>query len=78
MGSCSTLKNLASTSTTLTHITPEFAVLYVLAPFALAHDAIATEPNASNFRETNHRDRVFTPEVSLGPAFRSLAPPFIG
>ena len=77
MASCSTLKNLAASSTTLKHITPEFAVFYVLAPFALAHDAIATKPDTLNFRQTNYGAWVFTPEVSLGPAHRSHAPPLL-
>ena len=78
MASCSTLKNLSASSVVLTHVTPEFAVFYMLAPFALADDATAIELGALNLRQANHSDRVFTPEVSLGPAFRSLAPPFIG
>jgi len=78
MASCSTLKNLASSSAGLPHITPEFAFLYFLAPFALAHDATATEPQVLFLRQANHSERVFTPEVFLGPAFRSLAPPFVG
>lgn len=78
MDSCSTLKNLAPNSTALTHIAPEFATLYVLAPFALTHHGAPLEPNAPHSRQANHKDRVFTPEVSLGPAFRSLAPPSIG
>ena len=32
---------------------------------------------AASFRQAKPRDWVFTPEVSLGPAFRSHAPPFI-
>jgi hypothetical protein len=56
-------------------VVPEFFVLYFLTPTALALDATATAQKASLSRQANHRDWVLTPEVSLGPAFRSLAPP---
>jgi hypothetical protein len=35
----------------------------------------AAEPSVGPLRQTECRDWVFTPEVCLGPAFRSLAPP---
>jgi hypothetical protein len=75
---CSTLKNQLTSSGSPALVVPEFCVLYLLTPLTLALDATATGPEASCFRQANHGDWVFTPEVSLGPAFRSLAPPFIG
>jgi len=56
-------------------VVPELFALYFLTHSALAQDAPTTSREASFVRESNHRDFIFTPEVSLGPAFRSLAPP---
>ena len=75
---CFTLQNLVTTGDAPPLAVPEFSVLYVLTPLAFALDAMSTEPGASFSRQANLRDWVFTPEVSLGPAFRSLAPPFVG
>lgn len=74
---CFTLKNLLTSGGALTLVVPDFFVLYLLTPLALALDVTATEPEAAFARQANHRDWVLTPEVSLGPAFRSLAPPFV-
>ena len=41
-------------------------------------DATATQPQAAFDRQAHSREWTFTPEVCLGPAFRSLAPPFVG
>ena len=72
---CFTLKNTLTTGDAPTVNVPEFFVLYLLTPSALALDATATEQEASFSRQANRRDWVLAPEVSLGPAFRSLAPP---
>lgn len=56
-------------------VVPDFPILYFLTPAALALDAAASKPEAIFSRQANHSDWVLTPEVSLGPAFRSLAPP---
>ena len=74
---CFTLKNALTTGDAPTIVVPEFFVLYLLTPSALALDATAIGQDASFSRQANHRDWVLTPEVSLGPAFRSLAPPFV-
>jgi hypothetical protein len=50
----------------------------LLAPLSLALDATEGQPEAAFFRQSGTHDWVFTPEVCLGPAFRSLAPPFLG
>jgi hypothetical protein len=75
--SCVTLQNLLTSTSTVVLIVPEFSELYTLPPLALALDAMATEPTAPVSRQAWRWDWVFTPEVSLGPAFRSLAPPFL-
>ena len=56
-------------------IQPEFLLLYTLASFPFTIDATRIGPAMPIFRQAWRRDWVFTPEVSLGPAFRSLAPP---
>lgn len=50
--------------------------LYLLSPLAL--DEAEIQPQAAFALQVRSPERVFTPEVCLGPAFRSLAPPFIG
>jgi hypothetical protein len=75
--SCFTLQNLLTTSGALTLVVPEFPSLYTVAPVALALDTTATELTASVSRPAWPRNWVFTPEVYLGPALHSLAPPLL-
>ncbi|MCI0536828.1 MAG: hypothetical protein L0Z50_16545 [Verrucomicrobiales bacterium] len=77
MISCFTLKNLLTSGGALTLVAPDQPIFYILGPVALALDATATEPTASISRAARSRDWVFTPEVSLGPALHSLAPPLL-
>src|SRR5438445_11298110 len=74
--SCLTLKSALTSNGTAPLITPQFSLLYTLAPLALTLDATTVEPVAPLSRQARLRDWVFTPEVCLGPAFRSHAPPF--
>jgi hypothetical protein len=53
----------------------EFQLLDTLAWFAPAIQETEIELVVPLFRQARPGDWVFTPEVSLGPAFRSLAPP---
>jgi len=76
-GACLTLKTLLAGGDAPTLVAPQPHTLYLLVPFALALEVTATEPEALFSRQANHSDWVFRPEVSLGPAFRSLAPPFV-
>jgi len=73
---CVTLKSALVGCTATTLVQPDFQLLYTTAPLAL--DVKAVEPTSSFSRQAKARDWVFTPEVCLGPAFRSLAPPFVG
>jgi hypothetical protein len=75
--SCETLKSALSGNAASPLVTPEFSLLYTLAPTAIAVDATAIEPATSFSRQAGRRDWVFTPEVYLGPAFRSHAPPVL-
>ena len=72
---CVTLKSALVSSDATTLVQPDFQLLHTPAPLTL--DMTAVEPTASFSRQAKLRDWVFTPEVCLGPAFRSLAPPFV-
>jgi hypothetical protein len=74
---CSTLKNMLAGADSPTVVAPQLHTLYTLVSFSLSLDVTARAPHPPIFRRARSADRVFTPEVSLGPAFRSLAPPFL-
>lgn len=74
--SCSTLQNLFLGDSPTVPV-PEFYPLHTPVSFALELNLTAKEPGTSIYRQGTHGDWVLTPEVSLGPAFRSLAPPFV-
>ena len=73
---CLTLMNAVSSSASLTVVAPELPLLYTLAPDFLALPTTAIEPLAFFSRQARPADWILTPEVFLGPAHRSLAPPF--
>ena len=75
--SCDTLNSALTGHATALLVAPEFTLLYTLAPTVLALDATALEPAASFSRQADRRDTLHTPEVFLGAAFRSLAPPVL-
>lgn len=75
--SCDTLKSALSGNAASPPVTPEFSILYTLAPTALTLDATVIEPSACILRQADRRDRLLKPEVFLGAAFRSLAPPVL-
>lgn len=72
---CQALKTMLA-GDALTLPVPQLQTHYLLGPITVALDGIETEPEAS-FRQAKARPWVFTPEVFLGPAFRSLAPPML-
>ena len=74
---CSTLKSALVSSGSVALALPDFQLLYSLAPVALMLDVTAAEPTSPSSRQAKARDWVFTPEVCLGPAHRSHAPPFL-
>ena len=74
---CFTLKNPLVSGDAPTLVVPQFFVLYLLSSCALALDTTALKSESIFCRQANHRDWVLTPVVWLGPAFRSLAPPFV-
>ena len=74
---CSTLKTMLAGADAPPLVAPQPHTLYLLAPISLALDAAEEQPDAPFTRHAGTGDWVFTPEVCLGPAFRSLAPPFL-
>jgi len=76
--SCLTLKNAVLGSASPPLVQPEFSLLYTLTPAVLAVETTSIEATAGFTRQSWRRDWVFTPEVCLGPAHRSHAPPFLG
>lgn len=75
---CSTLKTMLAGSDAPTLTAFQTHTLYLLPSVVLALDATETRPQVSFSRQAHSREWTFTPEVCLGPAFRSLAPPFVG
>jgi hypothetical protein len=71
---CLSVKSLLYSDTGVSHFKPVFQSLYALPsePGSLQTETRAVTPA---FRQAKPADFVFTPEVCLGPAFRSLAPP---
>jgi hypothetical protein len=72
---CSTLKTMLAGGDAPTLTAFQTHTLYLLSPVVLALDATETQPQAAFSRQAHSREWTFTPEVCLGPAFRSLAPP---
>lgn len=75
--SCATLKSALSGNSTPPLIAPEFSFLYTLAPTTFALDAATVKLAASFSRQMDRGNWVFTPEVCLGSALHSLAPPLV-
>ncbi len=73
---CLTLKSALPNGNAPSYIHPDFSMLYTLAPLVFALDSATTEPATLCFRQARRGEWVFTPELCLGPAFRSLAPPY--
>jgi hypothetical protein len=75
---CSTLKTMLAGGDAPSLTAFQTHTLYLLPSVALDLDATETRPQAAFGRQAHSREWTFTPEVCLGPAFRSLAPPFVG
>jgi hypothetical protein len=72
---CLTLKSALTSGGTPALIAPQFPVLYTLAALATELDVADVKQTASSSTQSRYYEWVFTPEVCLGPAFRSHAPP---
>lgn len=75
---CATLKSALVDNDPSGTTQPNLSPLYTLALFSIVLETTASAPSAPIFRPAEKHDWVFTPEVCLGPAFRSLAPPALG
>lgn len=58
-------------------VKPNFTLTFTLDFLATAHLAAVAQTETLISRQPPDREFVFTPEVSLGAAFRSLAPPVL-
>ena len=72
---CSTLKATAQNAQPFVSAKPALLPLNLLCAFIQARDSVLAAPEDKSARQTNPRDRVFTPVVCLDAAHRSLAPP---
>lgn len=73
---CYTLKHLFADGPQPSVIIPEIP-LFDTAVIAQVVSCDAELGSSFGLRQDQRREWVFTPEVSLGPAHRSLAPPFV-
>ncbi len=72
---CVSLHSLVPTTPCAILAKPDFGFAFTLS-FVLPSESVAlAQLEASISRQPPDCNRVFTPEVCLGPAFRSLAPP---
>ncbi len=74
---CSTLKTMLAAGDALTLVAPRLYTVYLLTPISLVLDAPATQMELPFSRQAGRGDWIFTPEVCLGSALHSLAPPFV-
>jgi len=75
---CSTLKTMILGSDAPILAAFQAHTLYRLASVVLSLEAGETQAKAAFVCRDHSHEWTFTPEVCLGPAFRSLAPPFLG
>ena len=74
---CDSLHSLAPMSVSVVLDKPDFGLAFTL-DFLTTTQLVAITPlETSVSRQPPSREWVFTPEVSLGAAFRSLAPPVL-
>ena len=72
---CSTLKAVVPTAKAIVFNKPAFHPIPFVCVLVESHAASLVLSENSPNRQAKPRDWVFTPEVCLGPAHRSLAPP---
>lgn len=72
---CSTLKATAQIAKPFNAAEPVFGLFNLPCTVLPARDPIFAAPEAKPLRQAKDRELVLTPEVCLGPAHRSLAPP---
>lgn len=72
---CDSLKATLPHGNSLVLLKPDLGKLPSLSFLWLAQALTLNAPETMPLRQAQHREWVFTPEVCLGPAFRSHAPP---
>lgn len=75
MGCCSTIQALAATAKPMVIPKPVSQLLLIFFHRCATPERAFASPNRESLRPAKPRDWVFTPEVCLGPALHSLAPP---
>ena len=73
---CDSLKATPQFASSGIFTKPDFGKPFTLNPLWLIQALTFVQPEVSVSRQPPNREWVFTPEVCLGPAFRSHAPPF--
>lgn len=73
--SCLILQHITSVASHSDFAFPDWPALYDIPSGLLSSCSQDLDLQAIAFRQASFHDWVFTPEVSLGPACRSLAPP---
>lgn len=74
---CASLHSLTTPSPCLAFVKPDFGLSFTLDFISTAQLVAVTPLETSISRQPPDREFVFTPEVWLGAAFRSLAPPVL-
>jgi hypothetical protein len=72
---CSTIQALVVTPTPIVIAKPVTTPALIISLLRAAREHALTTPTTKALRQSQPRDWVFTPEVCLGPALHSLAPP---
>ena len=72
---CSTIQALIVTPTPIIIAKPALRPALLISLLCAGRELSFAAPSTETLRQAKARDWVFTPEVCLGPAFRSLAPP---
>lgn len=74
---CNSLHSICPTSPCSVLAKPDFGLAFTLDFISTAQLVELAQPETSVSRQPPDCNRVFTPEVCLGPAFHSLAPPVL-
>lgn len=72
---CSTIQTALASAGSIAFLKPDFGKPLSLQAVLLTQALALIEPEVTSTRQAKQRERVFTPEVYLGPAFRAHAPP---
>jgi hypothetical protein len=72
---CSTVQALVVSPMPIVIAKPVTTPVLLISLLCAAREHALTTPATETFRQARSRDWVFTPEVCLGPALHSLAPP---